>query len=643
MKTDKFNQLSNNEVSVATKTETEEIHELSPNQQGLWFLDKLVPNTPLYSIPWLCKFKGQIQEKEFEMALQILWERHDILRSKFLVKGDKPFIVCSKDVKLPFFRIDLTNLSNEDVAKELNKLIFSESTKSFNLTNDLLMKVYLCSKDDEHTLFFNMHHIIFDGWSMEILLSELSTIYNALTRKENFQLPLLTNGYLEFAKWHREYINSEECSGQIKYWKNKLDNFSEGSQFPVDFSSKSERSYSGKILTHRLSTSLSENLYTLARSERSTIYMVLLSALKTLLYKYTNSSDLVVGSPMSGRSKKEFEQLIGYFVNLMVLRTTGSSEMTFKQLLKEVRRTSLEAYTYQDLPIDFLAKELLSNRKDSFQPFIKTVFAYEDDATLNVKMNGLDISPIEGLPTFTSKFDTTWTITNKGDFLELNVEYNTDLFKENTILKLMKEYISLLETISKNPDLTLNDYVLVNDEEKQYLLSNHALALDENLNILPKGAIGDVYLHHILTNDYMIATDSLLIKSPFDNEKYLLNIGKGYLTLDGDINLIEINQNGKLPEQSDGDLASEKNNLDSVTGQAVVGIWKSVLRIEEINPDDNFFELGGHSLLAIQIIVRLKETFGIDVPLRNLFEAKNIEEFIDAIELIVTSDIDCCN
>lgn len=623
----------------------EKIYELSLNQYGLWFLDRLIPNSPLYSVPWMCKIEGNINIMVLQTSLQKVWERHDVLRSRVIMANNKPFIVCSGVTQVPFHIVNLTDFNYEKRQNELNRLISLESTKPFNIENEELMRSYLFSySKDNHVLVFNMHHIIFDGWSMEILLREIAITYNAIIEGKEPELPELHCDYFEFSKTNKERINNGDREVYLAYWRNKLNAVSKGNHFPSDFPKLPEQKYKGKILTRKLPKHLTEKLSYLARNEKSTLYMVLLSAFKVLLHKYTGSFDLLIGSPMAGRSKSEYESLIGYFVNLVALRTTFNSETTFKELLKEVKRTTLEAYTYQDIPLDIIAKELMPKQNNTNQALIQTVFAYEDDATLGINMKGVKLLPIEGLPTFTSKFDSTWTVTNKGEFLEINVEFNTDLFDEKTIQRYIDHYEALLQNILDHPNSKISTLEILSENEIDRLTSDKVLILDENLNPVPVGVSGQIFINNVsIDMEYALQYPNLkdkLIENPFEKGKYLLKIGRGKWDREYSVHIQEVFE---LNLETVPLVESKSNfyldNLQSITGKAMVVIWKEVLGVQNIELSDNFFELGGHSLLAIQIMVRVREAFGVDVPLRSLFDTQNIGEFISAVEEAVTADV----
>lgn len=620
---------------------TEHIGELSLNQYGLWFLDRLIPESVMYNIPWKLHINGHLNVETLSLALQKVWQRHEILRSSIRVANDKPFIVYSNRFKFPFEYIDLSLYDSDQSQKKVDQKIKEESIRPFNLNNDSLVHIILFQQSEhKFTLFFNMHHIIFDGWSMQILLDEMSTVYNSLLGSKEPELPMLESNFRDFSIWNKQHFQDSNKADTLQYWTEKLQGVEMGSYFPTDYSRFKEQSYAGKILTHKLPKKLMDSLTLFARKERSTLYMVLLTALDILLYKYTNSCDFVVGSPMAGRSKKEFESLIGYFVNLVILRTTSSPDQTFRELLKEVRKTTLEAHAYQDLPLDILVQELLLKRSNSTQPLIQTVFAYEEDATLDIKMEGLQLSPIEGLPTFTSKFDSTWTITNKKEFFELNVEFSTDLFAEDSISLMIHQYERLLQSILDNPESLISAFDLIDESEQEKLSKGETIILDSSLRAVAPGIEGTLYISHIA--DDVRNTDSIV--NPFTENEILTEIGKAKRKSNGQLKIISRLNSNFLSDESNHNVVvfdekvHQKEN-HSIAGKEIYEIWKNVLNIKEIQPTDNFFELGGHSLLAIQIIVRLRDVVGAEIPLRILFETDNIEEFIQAVDTIILSEI----
>ncbi|WP_400161948.1 condensation domain-containing protein [Brevibacillus sp. TJ4] len=627
----------------------EKIYPLSMNQYGLWFFDRLVPNSPLYSVPWMVRITGELNVAALQEALQAVWERHDVLRSKIRMANEKPFVVVSNEREVPFAIIDVAQdgMNPQAVEDRVTGMLLEHSLQPFDLYRDTLMRSILFSCGaGRYILFFNMHHIIFDGWSMEILLREIAEVYNARSAGAAAVLPPLQHDFFDFAKWQKKMVQGDEKTQLLEYWRNKLKEPLTGSQFPADHARAQEQSYSGSIVTKKLPKDLSDKLIELAKKERVTPYMVFLAGLQVLLHTYTGSSEIVIGSPMAGRSNSEFESVIGYIVNLVPLKISCRGDMACKELLREVRRTTLEAYSNQAIPLDVLISELLPSRS-SAEPFIRTVFAYEDDATLGISMNGVELSPIEGLPTNTSKFDLTWTITNKGDFYELNVEFATDLYAETTIHRLIQHYENALESIAKSPESKVSQIAIFTEKEEKILTEGNILVLNQHLQLAPIGTPGDLYISDVsLEQQYMRQNAELekhLVDHPFKEGSQLIRAGRAKRNADGSIHIIELF--GFRPEDEDHLHPADRteavsDKLETVAGQEILKIWKEVLGVEDIHADDSFFELGGHSLLAIQIIVRVRESFGIDVPLRSLFEAEDIVAFITAVEDCFARDHD---
>jgi hypothetical protein len=311
--------------------------------------------------------------------------------------------------------------------------------------------------EEEHLLFCNVHHIVFDGWSVEVFLQELAALYGAFCQGEPSTLPELEHQYADYAMWQRQRLQGEVVDKQLAYWQKQLAGLSGIPSLPTDRPRALVQSFRGKSLSYRFRPGIGEELAGLAHGESATLFMTLLAAFQLLLYRYSGQEDIAVGSPFAGRNHSAFERLIGFFVNTLVLRTSVEGHLLFREWVARVRKTVLEAFAHHELPFDKLVEELAPDRSLSYHPLIQVWFSVENDPSALVTMPGLSLHAVEDLPTGTTKFDLTWIIKQQEDDLVLHVEFSSDLFDDETIERMVGQFEWLLEEVIRNPDCRLSD------------------------------------------------------------------------------------------------------------------------------------------------------------------------------------------
>ncbi len=455
-------------------------------QQRLWFLDQLISGNAIYNVPTVIRLTGSLNLAALEQTFSEIVRRHEALRTTFKVLDGQPVQVIAPNLSIPLSVVDLREFPECDRELQAQQLLAAEFERPFDLSSGPLLRVMLFElSETEHILLLNMHHIICDDWSIGVLIRELGTLYTAFTNfryNVSTSLPELPLQYPDFAEWQREWLQGEVLENQLAYWRQQLNGIPV-LNLPVDRPKPAFATYGGATQTLELSKKLSDALQTLSQQEGVTLFMILLATFQTLLYRYTHQEDIAVGSPIANRNRSEIEGLIGFFVNSLVLRTDLSGSPTFREVLNRVRQVTLGAYSHQDLPFEKLVEELHPERNLNCHPLFQVVFGFE-----NAPMSALDLPGL--VPSFmdidfkTTRFDLElhlWKCSE--DFRSLwggrwedsegirgVVVYNTDLFDESTITRMLGHFKMLLEGIVANPEQRISNLPLLSQAELHKLL-----------------------------------------------------------------------------------------------------------------------------------------------------------------------------
>ncbi|ARV58868.1 hypothetical protein BZZ01_09670 [Nostocales cyanobacterium HT-58-2] len=444
---------------------------LSFAQQRLWFLDQLETGSASYNIPATLRLDGLLNVPAFQMALQEIVWRHEALRTTFPMVNGAPVQVIASKPTLLFSLIDLQQLSEEQQLIEVQHLATKEAQQPFDLASGPLLRVtLLCLSPKTHVLLLTMHHIVSDAWSTGVFINELTTLYTSCCQKKVSPLPELPIQYADFAVWQRQWLQGEVLQTQLNYWKEKLAGAPPVLELPIDRPRPAVQKYQGATQSLVLPLELSEALKALSQRENVTLFMTLLAAFNVLLYRYTGQDDILVGSPIAGRNYSEIEGLIGFFVNTLVLRTKVTTDLSFKDLLEQVREVALRAYAHPDLPFEKLVEELQPERNLSYTPLFQVMFALQNLPTELFNTLGLKSSLLE-VDNLRAKFDLTLTIQEMKQGLTGALEYNTDLFDAASITRMLGHLQTLLEDIVAHPTKRLSDVCILSEAEQYQLLS----------------------------------------------------------------------------------------------------------------------------------------------------------------------------
>ncbi|TCP57969.1 amino acid adenylation domain-containing protein [Tumebacillus sp. BK434] len=440
-------------------------------QRRMWLLDQLMPNSPVYNIPGAVRLTGQLNEAALELALGEIMHRHEVLRSSYLPVGEELQQIVALRAELPLSRVDLTGHPQAEREALALQLAAAEGSRPFTLAAGPLFRATLLRLDAaDHLFLLTFHHIVSDGWSMGLFIREWAALYQAFASGQPSPLPELQIQYADLAHWQQERLAHGVLAAQLPYWKHALGGELPLLQLPTDAPRPSVQRYAGATYRFALPTELHAALQALSRREESTLFMTLLAAFKTLLHRYSGQDDLLVGTPVAGRTHQEIERSIGLFVNTLVLRTDVSGNPTFRELLGRVKETTLGAYSHDEVPFEKLVEELGAARDRSYTPFFQVMFALQSALLPDFELPELHVSRVE-VDNGTAKFDLTLFVEERADGLCAALEYNTDLFTAATIERMAGHLLHLLTAIVQQPETTLGELPILSAPERHQLLT----------------------------------------------------------------------------------------------------------------------------------------------------------------------------
>jgi amino acid adenylation domain-containing protein len=440
---------------------------LSFAQQRLWFLDQLEPNSPFYSVPLAIRLKGLLNEEALEQSLNEIVRRHESLRTTFVTAEGEPLQMIKGELSLTMSLTDLRHLPEAEVEVEAQRLATEEAERPFDLASGPLIRTALLRLNNEdHILLLTMHHIISDGWSIGILTKELTALYEAFTQGQQSPLPDLAIQYADYAVWQREWLQGEVLEKQLSYWRQQLAGAPAALELPTDKPRPPVQTFRGAYHRVTLPKELSEQLKALAQHEGVTLYMLLLAAFQVLLSRHSGQHDIVVGTDVANRTQTETENLIGFFVNLLPMRTNLANITTFQHLLKQVREVALGAYAHQDLPFEKLVEHLQPERDLSRNPLVQVLFVFQNTPHQTLVLKDLDVSSSR-IGGETSRFDLVLFIRETEQGIGSTWLYNADLFEDATISGMAGHFQILLHNILAQPNCQLNSLEMLSESEKE--------------------------------------------------------------------------------------------------------------------------------------------------------------------------------
>lgn len=456
---------------------------VSSAQQRLWFIDQLDPGTPAFNIPAAVRLLGSLNLEVLESCFAEIIKRHESLRTSFAADDGLPVQVIAPSVKFQIPRVDVRHLPEVERMAAVQQLVTSECQRSFDLTRAPLLRATLVVLgEQDHVLVMMMHHIIGDVWSVRVVMKELAALYEAFSAAQPSPLPELPIQYCDYSTWQSEWLQGDDLQSQLEYWKRKLSGMAEALELPTDRPRPAVQSIWGAKHFLKIPQPLMEALRTLAQQEKASLFMTLLAAWKVLLHRYTGQHDIVVGAPVANRNRSEFEGMVGFFVNSLILRTSLSGDPTFRELLRRVRETTFEAFANQDFPFERLVEVLQPTRSMSRNPLFQSDFILQNSPRSAYHVTGLTF---EALPVEngTAQLDLTLDLWEEPEGIGGWLEYDTDLFDASTAARMVGNYINLLERIAAEPDQPISHHSLLSDTERHRILNEwNATARDYQLD-----------------------------------------------------------------------------------------------------------------------------------------------------------------
>ena len=444
---------------------------LSFSQQRLWFLDQLEPESCAYNLCSAFELLGRLDVPALEWSFNEIVKRHEALRTVFKSVNGQPFQNLLPSMTITLSVVDLRDIvSQTERESAVSRLSNAESLRPFDLVRGPLLRVTLLRVTEEtHVLLLAIHHIVFDGWSMGILARELSVLYKNYCGGEPSSLPELRVQYGDFALWQRAWCQGELLDAQLSYWKRQLSHLPSLLELPTDKPKPPVQTFRGARQSFVLSKTLSTELKHLSRQHGVTLFMTLLAAYQTLLHRYTGQNDIVIGSPVAGRKPREVEDLIGFFLNNLVLRVDLSEKPTFLELLARVREVCFEAYAHQDLPFEKLVEELRPERSLTHNPLFQVTFALQNTPRFPLELGSVITNDLDTGGAI-ARFDLHLFMVEEEGGLQGWMSYNTDIFSSETISRMVEHMQVLLQGIVTSPNQRICDLPIFTAPAKRQLL-----------------------------------------------------------------------------------------------------------------------------------------------------------------------------
>ena len=444
---------------------------LSFAQQRLWFFDQFEPASFAYNLVTAVSLRGKLDISALQKGFDEMARRHEALRTTFDFRDGQPVQIISEQHSIPLQQIEITHRSEAQQREQIQNVLRQQILEPFDLKKGPLFRATLIRlAAEEHVLVLAMHHIVSDGWSMRVLVREITAFYRAYTSGKMPDLLPLPVQYADFAVWQRNWLQGDLLAKQLEYWKQQLGSAPAVLELPADRSRPTVQTYNGADFTFAFSPVLSQSLKALCRQEGVTLFMVLLASYKVLLHRYTGQQEIVVGSPIANRQRKELEGLIGFFINMLAMRTVISGELTFREYLKRVREAALGAYAHQDLPFEYLVEQFQPERNLSQSPLVQVIFSFEAASPQTVEMPGLELSILDK-ENKAAKFDLSLYASDRGSEVVGTFEYNIDLFNRETVERMAGHLLTILSAVASDPALRISELPLLTRHERYQMLT----------------------------------------------------------------------------------------------------------------------------------------------------------------------------
>lgn len=460
-------------------------------QQRMWFQDRLgIKSAVSNNISTFLKISGSLNFSALEASLQEIVRRHEILRTTLHDRNGELVQAIAPEIQWKLPVLDLRSLSPSQQDERVREIGIQQACKPVKLEKDWCWHVQLLQLDDtDHTLVLTLHHIAVDAWSIGVFFRELSVLYGAFSQEKPSPLPELSVQYADFSNWQRQYFQGDILDRELSYWKQTLKNAPDVLQLPSDRPRPTVQSFTGKTLSFLLPKTLVDGLKQLSQQAETTLFTTLLAGLQTLLFRYTSQEDILVGSPIANRHQPEVESLIGCFINTLVFRSDLSGNPSFRQLLDRVKKTVLGALAHQTLPFETLVDKLHLTRNIAYAPLFQVMLVLQNAFSIeNIELPGLNVSHSR-IDNQTAQFDLTFHLVEADIGLIGKLEYNTDLFDEARMLRMLGHFQTLLNAAISNPDTPLLELPILTPTEARQILSKQRQTLLD----IPEGCIHQLF------------------------------------------------------------------------------------------------------------------------------------------------------
>ncbi|HEX6041976.1 non-ribosomal peptide synthetase, partial [Longimicrobium sp.] len=439
---------------------------LSFAQLRLWVVHQMDPAGAAYNMPYALRLRGSLDLRVLARALTGLVRRHESLRTVFPAENGVPVQLVRPAAPVVPLEVDLRHLAPEPRAAEAARLTAEEAARPFDLAEGPLLRVtVLRLAEDDALVLFTLHHVVGDGWSQDVLVRDLSELYTAAAERREPSLPPLPIQYADHAAWQRDYLSGPVLRDQVDYWRGRLAGAPPLLELPTDRPRTTAASARAETCAFLLPADVSESLRALSRRQGGTLFMTLLAAFQVVLSRWSGQDDVVVGTPVAGRSRAEVENLIGFFVNMLPLRTELSGGLTFRALVSRVREGVLEAMAHQDLPFEKLVDELQPDRGPAHPPLFQVSFSLQPPARESLRLGALDAAPA-GAGLQQAKYDLVLNMAERGAQVSGALVYRADLFDRGTVERMAAHLQRLLRQVAADPDVPVHALELLDADER---------------------------------------------------------------------------------------------------------------------------------------------------------------------------------
>ncbi len=445
---------------------------LSSSQKSIWFMDQMFPNSSIYNIPVFFQVNGKLDITILKSAIYKLITMNEIFRTNFHIHNNEVKQRVNESYKPDFKVFEFKKLNKEEIEKKTQDTINQEINRPFDLEKDQLFRTVILNKaEDDNVVLFVFHHIIADGWSIDLFLEDLSSLYNKYLNNQKLDFSVGNIQYSDYAIWQQNWLRNDldKVSELLNFWEGNLRGVPNSLQLPLDYKRPVKPSYIGETKSIKLSKEIKDNLNQFNKSNSLSMYMTCLAVFSILIHRYTDEDDILIGTPSANRNKLETEKMYGHFVNTLVIRSRYEGRYDFHQYLKQIKDTVFSCFENQDLPFEKLVEKLKPERIINNNPLFQVAFSYQNKEAKKLDLQGVVIEKINE-NSETSKVDLYMVIEEDNDELSITVEYNKEIYKDSSIIRMLKHYQEIIKNILDNPRLKLEDIPLIDKEEEAIIL-----------------------------------------------------------------------------------------------------------------------------------------------------------------------------